>query len=130
MTCSATRSEVFGVTPDGLPITKHVLENRQNTQIHIIDYGAIITSILLPRRASGHDMPRGPERYYSEIHPERLSGFLDIVRHPWFIAICGAVLGPDYTIVEVGYDMRDPVHKTSRGIGIFHRRRRRFGDAG
>lgn len=55
MTCSATRSEVFGATPDALPITKHVLENRQNTQIHIIDYGAIITSILLPRRGGGHD---------------------------------------------------------------------------
>ena len=48
---------------------------------------------------------RGPNRYYVEIHPERLRGFVDIVTHPWVTAINEAVLGPDYRIVETGFDV-------------------------
>src|SRR3954469_23028553 len=50
-------------------------------------------------------LPRGPERWYVEVHPERLSGFVDIATHPWFVAVCEAVLGPDYKIVEIGFDI-------------------------
>ena len=53
-------------------------------------------------------LPRGPERYYVEVHPERLRGFVDIVTHPWFVAVCQAVLGPDYKVVEVGFDVPGP----------------------
>jgi hypothetical protein len=53
-------------------------------------------------------LPRGPERYYVEVHPERLRGFVDIATHPWFVAVCTAVLGPDYRIVEVGFDIPRP----------------------
>ncbi|WP_119157665.1 phytanoyl-CoA dioxygenase family protein [Caldimonas tepidiphila] len=53
-------------------------------------------------------LPRGPERYYVEVHPERLSGFVDIVSHPWFVAVCRAVLGPDYKVVEIGFDVPGP----------------------
>src|ERR1700712_1453918 len=53
-------------------------------------------------------LPRGPERYYVEVHPERLRGFADIATHPWFVAVCEAVLGPDYRIVEVGFDIPFP----------------------
>lgn len=53
-------------------------------------------------------LPRGPERYYVEVHPERLRGFVDIVSHPWFIAVCQAVLGPEYKVVEVGFDVPGP----------------------
>lgn len=48
---------------------------------------------------------RGPNRYYVEIHPEALRGFVDLVDHPWVRATCEAILGPDYTIVEVGFDI-------------------------
>ena len=41
-------------------------------------------------------LPRGPERYYVEVHPERLRGFVDIAMHPWFVAVCEFVLGPHY----------------------------------
>ena len=51
---------------------------------------------------------RGPNRYYVEIHPERVRGFADIVTHPWVVAVCRAVLGPDYRIVEIGYDVPLP----------------------
>jgi hypothetical protein len=51
---------------------------------------------------------RGPKRYYGEIHPEDIRGFLDLVTHPWVVAVCRAVLGPDYRIVEIGYDVPLP----------------------
>ena len=56
----------------------------------------------------GGALGRGPNRYYVEIHPERLRGFLDLVSHPWVIAVCKAVLGPEYKIVEVGFDVPGP----------------------
>ncbi|MEV4481366.1 phytanoyl-CoA dioxygenase family protein [Micromonospora coxensis] len=51
---------------------------------------------------------RGPERWYVEIHPEQLRGFVDLVTHPWVVAVCRAVLGPDYEIVELGFDIPFP----------------------
>jgi hypothetical protein len=51
---------------------------------------------------------RGPARYYVEIHPERLRGFVDIATHPWVTGVCEAVLGPDYRLVEVGFDLPGP----------------------
>jgi hypothetical protein len=56
----------------------------------------------------GGALPRGPERYYVEVHPERVRGFVEIVTHPWFVAVSQAVLGPDYRIVEVGFDIPFP----------------------
>jgi Phytanoyl-CoA dioxygenase (PhyH) len=51
---------------------------------------------------------RGPKRYYVEIHPEGIRGFVDLVTHPWVIAVSEAVLGPDYKIVEIGFDVPQP----------------------
>ncbi|WP_220457975.1 MULTISPECIES: phytanoyl-CoA dioxygenase family protein [unclassified Actinotalea] len=51
---------------------------------------------------------RGPNRWYVEIHPEQLRGFVDLVTHPWVSATCRAVLGDDYEIVEVGFDTPYP----------------------
>jgi len=48
---------------------------------------------------------RGPNRWYVEIHPQALRGFTDLVEHPWVRAVSEAVLGPDYRIVEVGFDI-------------------------
>jgi len=60
------------------------------------------------RSHPGGALERGPNRFYVEIHPERLSGFLDIATHPWLVAVCTAVLGPDYRIVEAGFDVPGP----------------------
>lgn len=57
---------------------------------------------------SGGAVGRGPKRYYVEIHPERLRGFVDLVTHPWVVAVCEAVLGPEYKIVEIGFDVPNP----------------------
>ena len=60
------------------------------------------------RDKPGGALPRGPERYYVEVAPERIGGFVEIATHPWFVAVCEAVLGPDYRIVEVGFDIPFP----------------------
>ena len=51
---------------------------------------------------------RGPKRHYVEIHPEDIRGFVDLVTHPWVLQVCEAVLGPDYKIVEIGFDVPNP----------------------
>ena len=53
----------------------------------------------------GGAVGRGPRRWYVEVHPEAISGFVDLVTHPWIVAVSEAVLGPDYEIVEIGFDV-------------------------
>ena len=60
---------------------------------------------------------RGPRRWYVEIHPQAFSGFIDLCAHPWVTAMCRAILGPEYKIVEIGFDtpfegaMNQPWHR-------------------
>ena len=56
----------------------------------------------------GGAVGRGPKRYYVEIHPEDIRGFADLVTHPWVTAVCEAVLGPEYKVVEIGFDVPGP----------------------
>lgn len=60
------------------------------------------------RAVPGGSLPRGPERWYVEVQPERISGFVEIVTHPWFVAVCESVLTRDYRIVEIGFDIPFP----------------------
>jgi ectoine hydroxylase-related dioxygenase (phytanoyl-CoA dioxygenase family) len=60
------------------------------------------------RGREGGAVGRGPNRWYVEVHPQALRGFVDLVDHPWVRATCETVLGPDYTIVEVGFDTPFP----------------------
>ncbi len=65
----------------------------------------------------GGAVGRGPRRWYVEIHPEGFGGFADLCAHPWVSAMCNAVLGPEYKIVEIGFDtpfegaMNQPWHR-------------------
>src|SRR3954454_1690631 len=52
----------------------------------------------------GGAVGRGPRRWYVEIHPQAFRGFVDLVTHPWVTGMCEAVLGPEYQIVEIGFD--------------------------
>jgi hypothetical protein len=52
----------------------------------------------------GGAVGRGPRRWYVEIHPQDFRGFVDLVTHQWVAAMCEAVLGPQYEIVEIGFD--------------------------
>jgi ectoine hydroxylase-related dioxygenase (phytanoyl-CoA dioxygenase family) len=56
------------------------------------------------RSREGGAVSRGPNRWYVEIHPQQLRGFAELADHPWVRSVCEAVLGPEYTIVEVGFD--------------------------
>src|SRR3982751_2056170 len=52
----------------------------------------------------GGTVGRGPRRWYVEVHPQAISGFAELVTHPWFVAMCERVLGPEYKVVEIGFD--------------------------
>lgn len=53
----------------------------------------------------GGAVGRGPRRWYVEIHPQDFAGFTDLVTHPWVTEMCENMLGPDYQIVEIGFDV-------------------------
>ena len=65
----------------------------------------------------GGAVGRGPRRWYVEIHPQAFGGFADLCAHPWVTAMCRAVLGLEYKIVEIGFDtpfegaMNQPWHR-------------------
>jgi len=65
----------------------------------------IDTAFAEARARPGGAVGRGPNRFYVEIHPEQLRGFAELAGHPWITAVAEAVLGPDYRIVEVGFDV-------------------------
>ncbi len=52
----------------------------------------------------GGAIGRGPRRWYVELHPEALRGFATLATHPWVTAMATEILGPEYQIVEVGFD--------------------------
>jgi hypothetical protein len=60
------------------------------------------------RSREGGAVGRGPQRWYVEVHPQALRGFVELVDHPWVRGVCEAVLGPDYQVVEVGFDTPFP----------------------
>jgi len=51
---------------------------------------------------------RGPQRYYFAVHPEQVRGFADLLTHPRITSLCAQVLGPDYEVVELGFDVPLP----------------------
>ena len=57
------------------------------------------------RSREGGAIGRGPQRWYVEVHPEQIRGFTDLASHPWIVDIATEVLGPEYEIVEVGFDI-------------------------
>lgn len=62
---------------------------------------AFWAAIQRPRGAVG----RGPRRWYVEINPGDFGGFAELCAHPWVVGMCANVLGPDYRIVELGFDV-------------------------
>ncbi len=76
----------------------------------------------------GGAIGRGPQRWYVEVHPEQIRGFADLAGHPWLVQVATEVLGADYEIVEVGFDvpfagaMDQPWHRDFP-MGDYTRRR-------
>jgi len=77
----------------------------------------MMTAFWAAIQRPGGSIGRGPRRWYVEVHPQQISGFLDLVTHPWVTAMSEAVLGPEYEIVEIGFDvpfqgaMNQPWHR-------------------
>lgn len=51
---------------------------------------------------------RGWSRYYIELYPERLRGFIELVTNPAVVELSREVLGNEYQIVELGADIPLP----------------------
>ena len=64
----------------------------------------MMTAFWAAIQRPGGAVGRGPRRWYVEVHPQEIRGFVDLVTHPWVTAMCEAVLGPQYEIVEIGFD--------------------------
>ena len=77
----------------------------------------MMTAFWAAIQRPGGAIGRGPRRWYVEIHPEDFSGFVDLVTHPWVAGMATAVCGPEYEIVEIGFDtpfqgaMAQPWHR-------------------
>jgi hypothetical protein len=93
-----------GLYGDGLIGLKGAFSRDWVGQLHRDVLVAYEAALKRPGGAVG----RGPKRHYVEIHPEDITGFADLCMHPWVVAVCEAVLGPHYKIVEIGFDVPNP----------------------
>ncbi|MDX6316695.1 MAG: hypothetical protein QOD35_95 [Nocardioidaceae bacterium] len=89
---------------DGIAALKGAFSREWVADVRADMEAAFEEAIARPGGAVG----RGPKRYYVEVHPEQLRGFVDLVTHPWVTAVSETVLGPDYEIVEIGFDIPFP----------------------
>jgi hypothetical protein len=65
----------------------------------------MLTAFWSAIQRPGGAVGRGPRRWYVEIHPEDFGGFAELAGHPWVTTMCEAVLGKNYQIVEIGFDV-------------------------
>jgi Phytanoyl-CoA dioxygenase (PhyH) len=89
---------------DGITALKGAFARKWVEELREDIDGLFAEALTYPGGAVG----RGPNRYYVEIHPERIRGFEDLVMHPWVRTVSEAILGPDYKIVEIGFDVPGP----------------------
>lgn len=88
-------------------LTDGIVGHRNAFPVRLIDElrADVETAYAEARSRPGGAVGRGPERWYVEVHPQQLRGFADLAGHPWVQAISDQILGPDWTIVEVGFDI-------------------------
>ncbi len=97
----AVRGDYDTLYRDGIVAKKGAFSREWVEQMREDVMTAFWEAIQRPGGAVG----RGPRRWYVEVHPQAIRGFLDLVTHPWVVAMCEAVLGPKYEIVELGFDV-------------------------
>ena len=93
--------DVEALHRDGIVARKNAFEREWVERMREDMMSAFWSAIQRP----GGTIGRGPRRWYVEMHPEEMSGFADLATHPWVAAMSSAVLGDDYRIVEVGFDV-------------------------
>ena len=95
------RAAVEALYGDGITARKGAFSTAWVDQLN----DDVLAAFEEARQREGGAVSRGPNRYYVEVHPEQLRGFVDLVTHPWVTTVCEAVLGPEYAIVEIGFDV-------------------------
>ncbi len=95
------KSDLETLQADGIVGLKRAFSSQWADAMREDMMTAFWSAIQRPGGAVG----RGPRRWYVEIHPQNFGGFVDLVTHPWVTAMCQNVLGPDYQIVEIGFDV-------------------------
>ncbi len=103
-TDAATAAVVHALYTDGISALKGAMTVEWADQLRE-DIDVALAEALSRK---GGAVGRGPSRYYVEMHPEQIRGWLELVDHPWVRSVCEAVLGPDYQIVELGFDIPGP----------------------
>lgn len=93
-------SDIQTLQRDGIIARKRAFSREFIEQMREDMMTAFWDAIQRPGGAVG----RGPRRWYVEVHPQAISGFTELVTHPWFVVMCERVLGPDFKIVEIGFD--------------------------
>jgi hypothetical protein len=96
-----TASHVATLERDGITALKGAFPPEWADRMREDMMTAFWAAIQRPGGAVG----RGPRRWYVEVHPQDIEGFVDLVTHPWVVAMSEAVLGKDYQIVEIGFDV-------------------------
>jgi len=95
------RAAVEALYGDGIVARKGAFSTEWVDQLN----SDVLAAFEEARQREGGAVSRGPNRYYVEVHPEQLRGFVDLVTHPWVTKVCETVLGPEYEIVEIGFDI-------------------------
>ncbi len=93
-------ADVTTLHDDGIVARKGAFSRAWAEQLRQDMLAAFWDAIQRPGGAVG----RGPRRWYVEVHPQAITGFVELITHPWIRSMSEAVLGPDYEIVEVGFD--------------------------
>lgn len=100
-TIKTMQRELFGTLPDGKQVFKYVLKNKNGLEVHVINYGAIITHLKTPdKNGQLEDIVLGYDS---------LSGYLKAT--PYFGAVVGrfgnriangkfSIDGQSYTLVQ------------------------------
>lgn len=96
----AVEADVTTLYDDGIVARKGAFSREWTEQLRHDMLTAFWEAIQRPGGAVG----RGPRRWYVEVHPQAITGFVDLITHPWIRSMSEAVLGPDYEIVEIGFD--------------------------
>ena len=65
----------------------------------------MMTAFWAAIQRPGGAVGRGPRRWYVEVHPQDITGFVELATHPFVVGISEAICGSDYQIVEVGFDV-------------------------
>ncbi len=87
-----------------------IVGNRGALRVPLVDglRDDVESAFAEARSRPGGSVGRGPHRWYVEVHPEALRGFTELASHPWVQAVAESVLGPGWTIVEIGFDIPFP----------------------